>query len=142
MPFLESLFGGGGMGAGAAGAGPMLSPPPAARPMGMGGMMGGGAPPVSPVPPPKPGMMSRLGNPSWWGSMRGSENLPKIAAGMGMFGQGLSEQAEPEPMPPPPDPREMMNPQAIQMAMQMMQQAQRSGMPPQISGAPGLYRGR
>lgn len=115
-------------------------------------LLGGGggamqaAPSMAQMPMSKPPMMDRMGNSSWWRSMLDSEALKSGLETVGQFGQQsgqqTAEEARPAPQqlmqPPPPS----MSPEVMQLVRQMMQQAGGSGMPSQMRGAPGLYRGR
>ena len=84
----------------------------------MGGMGGGGAPGMAPMPPQKPGMGSRMGNPSFYGATLQNHGQ-EIGKGIGDIGGMLNPPDQPGGGAP------MMqgqgaNPQIVQMAMELM----------------------
>lgn len=99
--------------------------------------LGGGGGMNAPMPMAKPGLMGKMGNPSWWKAILG--NNPELPMLLDMLGQQGGDQQQ-QQAPPPQPPQAQMNPMAVQMAMAMMQ-GQGSGGPPPMSGAPGLYGG-
>lgn len=104
-------------GSGAPAMSPIPNPAPGAPATGlMGTLSSGGAPMQAPMPEEKPGLLSRLGNASWWKAIGDNEKLPLalMLAGMNGSAQGGGLSAPPLPS------GSLYNPAAIQASLQMM----------------------
>lgn len=95
---------------------------------------------MAPVPTPRPGLMENVQNPSWWGAIGDSEAMQQLPGQMMQMGGRMNEQAQQAPAPPPMPAQ--ANPQALQMAMQIMQQLEQRGAGrPQLPGGPQMQGG-